>query len=414
MVNFVRAMRLPRCLAVLGWALALQPAFAAPGAAQAPPRGALVIAGGAVRPDNAVVWQRIVQLAGGPGARIAVMPSAAAHPERSGANLAAALNQYGASAFVVPLAPHLKGRDYRRDADDPAIAAAIRGASGVYFAGGDQALITRALVRADGSRSAALEAVWDVYRRGGVIAGSSAGAAIMSSTMYYDAKTVLGTLSVGVSDGRELAPGLGFIGDAVFVDQHLLARGRFARMLPAMLKKGYKLGLGVDENTAIVVSGQREVEVIGYQGALLVDLSQASVDRSVPEFNLSNARLSYLDHGDRYDLATRRYTPSQDKADGGKVDAQAPLLHEPVYSADILGHNAVLVVMARLIDNSETQAIGIASAGPGEPRPELGFEFKFTRDAASTGYQSATMEAYSILDVRLDVRPVRIARPWYQ
>jgi cyanophycinase len=251
-----------------------------------------------------------------------------------------------------------------------------------------------------------------VYRRGGVIAGSSAGAAIMSSTMYYDAKTVFGTLSQGVRDGIELTPGLGFIGSDVFVDQHLLARGRFARMLPAMLKKGYKTGLGIDENTAMVIGPQREVEVIGYQGALLVDLTQASSDPANKEFNLSNARISYLDQGDRYNLVTRRYTPSADKAEG-KVDPAKPYMAEPVYSADILGHNAALVMMTNLIDNAQAEAIGIAAAAPGEPRQDLGFQFKFSRAPDTTGYASERSEAYTILGMRLDVTPLHIVRPWY-
>jgi cyanophycinase len=274
---------------------------------------------------------------------------------------------------VVPLAPSLKQRDYRIDAEDAQLAQSIREAGGVYFAGGDQTKITRALLRPDGSRTAVLQAIWDLYQRGGVIAGTSAGAAIMSSTMY-DERSVMDTLSSGVNDGKELAPGLGFIGKDVFVDQHLLARGRFARMLPAMLKKGYKLGLGIDENTALVVQGQRNVEVIGYQGALLLDLQQATVDAATPQFNLSNARISYYDRGDRFELPSGRYTPSADKIDG-KVDPLHPANRQPVYSSDILGHNAVLILMERLIDNVQTQAIGIATAAPGEPHPELGFEF---------------------------------------
>jgi cyanophycinase len=98
-----------------------------------------------------------------------------------------------------------------------------------------------------------LDALWDMYRRGGVIAGTSAGAAIMSSTMFGRPRAVLATLKLGVTDGKEITSGLGFIGEDVFVDQHLLVRGRFARMLPAMLAKGYKLGLGIDEDTAMVV-----------------------------------------------------------------------------------------------------------------------------------------------------------------
>jgi cyanophycinase len=406
MTSFAKAVRL-MCVSLL--ALCVQVSHAA----DAPPKGNLLIAGGAVRSDNGEVWTRLVELAGGKGARIAVMPSAAGNPLRSGTNLVATLNKYGASAFAVPVGVRFKDRDYTKDAEDPALAKAIREAGGVYFAGGDQGLITKALVRPDGSRTAVLQAIWDVYQNGGVIGGSSAGAAIMSATMYYEAKTVLGTLSVGVNDGLELAPGLGFVGKDLFVDQHLLARGRFARMLPAMLKKGYKQGLGIDENTAVIINGKREVEVIGYQGALLLDLAQATTNGSEKDFNLSNARISYLDRGDRYNLLTREYTPSADKKDG-KLDPASPYLDEQVYSADMLGHNTVLVMMEKLINNSRSEAIGIATAAPGDPRQDLGFEFKLTKEAGSVGYESATSDAYTILNLRMDVRPLKITQPWYR
>lgn len=382
----------------------------------AAPKGTLVIIGGGLRGDNAEVWQRIVQLAGGPGARVAVFPSAAAHPEQAGQAIIGRLKQYGADAFLVPVAVNLADSDFRKAADNADIADAVRKAGGVFFAGGDQARITRALLREDGQRSATLEAVWEVYRRGGVIAGTSAGAAIMSSTMFYEPKTVLATLKQGVTEGREIAPGLGFIGDDVFVDQHLLVRGRFARMIPAMLKKGYQIGLGVDENTAMVIDSRREVEIVGYTGALLIDLTRATTDTAATAatgFNVKNVAISYLDRGDRYNLASRRYTPSADKA-AGKLDPKRPYLRVPVFSGDILGSNAVIELMEKLIDNSQEEALGLALGAPGEASPDLGFEFKFTKTADSVGYQSPAAEAYSIYNLRLDIRPIHLQLPLYQ
>jgi cyanophycinase len=221
-------------------------------------KGSLVIIGGGLRPNNAEVWQKIVELAGGKGARIAVFPTAAGTPEREGRMAADYLKRYGAQAFVVPIAPRLGGSDARKAADDPALARSVREAAGAFFTGGDQARITATLRRPDGSNTAVLDALWAMYRRGGVIAGTSAGAAIMSSTMFYDPPLeVLPMLKNGVVDGKDVAPGLGFVGDDVFIDQHFLIRGRFARMLPAMLARGYTLGLGIDENTAVVVAPSR-------------------------------------------------------------------------------------------------------------------------------------------------------------
>lgn len=382
------------------------------GAAEvAPPKGSLVIIGGALRADNAAVWERIVRLAGGKGARIAVFASASAYPQESGKANVELLDRYGANAFFVPVAVKLDGTDYHAAADDPALAEAVRGAAGAYFAGGDQERITRALRRPDGSNTRVLDALWQMYRGGGVIAGSSAGAAIMSSTMFGEPKPVLATLKLGVAEGREIAPGLGFIGDDVFVDQHLLVRGRFARMLPAMLKKGYKLGLGIDENTAMVVGPERDVEVVGYRGALLIDLTHASAQEGA--FNVSNVRLSYLDNGDRFNIASHAFTPSPEKAEG-KLDRAKPYYREPLFSADILGNSAVVDLMGKLIDSDQPEAIGLTLGSPQGVQPDLGFEFRFSRTDDSIGYMSAATESYSVYNVRLDIRPILIRRPLYR
>jgi cyanophycinase len=389
-------------------ALAAAPAEAAEAPAT---KGSLVIIGGALRPDNAAVWERIVQLGGGKGARIAVFASASANPEKAGAALVERLNKYGANAFFVPVAVRLTGTDYQAAADNPELAKAVRSAGGAYFAGGDQARITRALRRPDGSNTLVLDALWDLYRRGGVIAGTSAGAAIMSSTMFGHPKPVLATLKLGLTDGQEITPGLGFIGDDVFVDQHLLVRGRFARMLPAMLQKGYKLGLGIDENTAMIVGPKRDVEVIGYKGALVVDLSSANARQG--DFNVSNVRLSYLDNGDRYNIARHSFTPAPDKADG-RLDPARPYYREPLFSADILGNSTVVDLMGKLIDSDQVEAIGLTLDAANAVQPDLGFEFKFSRTGESVGYMSAATEAYSVYNVRLDIRPIVVRRPLYQ
>jgi cyanophycinase len=395
--------------------IALASALLAGASAHAAPapasKGSLVIIGGALRPDNTAVWERIVQLAGGKGARIAVFASASANPEKAGAALVERLNKYGANAFFVPVAVRLTGTDYQEAADNAQLADAVRNAGGAYFAGGDQARITRALRRNDGSNTRMLDALWELYRRGGVIAGTSAGAAIMSSTMFGHPKPVLATLKLGLTDGQEITPGLGFIGDDVFVDQHLLVRGRFARMLPAMLQKGYKLGLGIDENTAMVVGPNRDVEVLGYKGALVVDLSGANARKG--DFNVSNVRLSYLDNGDRFNIASHTFTPAADKADG-RLDPARPYYREPLFSADILGNSTVVDLMGKLIDSDQAEAIGLTLDSANAVQPDLGFEFKFSRTGESVGYMSATTEAYSVYNVRLDIRPIVVRRPLYQ
>ena len=392
------------------WALAILLASAGARAAE-PVTGSLVIIGGGLRANNAEVWQKIVDLAGGKGARIAVLPTAAGTPEREGQLAADILRRYGAQPFVVPVAPRLASTDARKAADDPALARAVREAGGAFFTGGDQARITGSLRHADGSNTALLDALWAMYRRGGVIAGTSAGAAIMSGTMFYDPPPeVLPMLKNGVVDGKDLAPGLGFVGDGVFIDQHFLVRGRFARMLPAMLAKGYTLGLGIDENTAVVVGPARDVTVIGYRGALVLDLAGATVDKAQPNFNLANARISYLDSGDRFNLATRAYAPGPDKAPLNMADREH---REPIFYPDILGNTSVVNLLEKLADSDQQRAVGIAFEGPGSRTPERGFEFTFTRVPDTKEYATNREDAYSIYRIRMDVRPVHLHQPLY-
>ena len=401
--------------------LASAPARAADAAAAASPdrgNGIAIAIGGALKYDNAEVWQRIVDLAGGRGARFAVFATAAGDPEKSAAAIVEVLNKHGAVAEHVPVAPRLKGSDWRAAARDPALAAKVRASRGIYFAGGAQERITQALYDEAGRPTPVLEAIWAVFREGGVVAGSSAGAAIMSTTMFRDAQDVISVLKYGLAEGREIDRGLGFVGPDVFVDQHFLKRGRLGRMLPLMQQKGYRLGVGVDENTAAIFRGST-VEVIGYKGALVADLSEATSDPAIGEFNVRRVRLSYLDHGDRYDLKTRRATPSPQKAGDLRIDPNAPAF-SPYFTTDafypdVLGDTTVVNLMANLIDNKQKEVVGLAFGAPDSPKADLGFEFRFSKGEGSLGWYTGAFggEDYSVYDIRLDVTPVRLARPLY-
>lgn len=398
--------------------LAIGPSMSARAAGPAPavPKGSLVIAGGALRADNATVWKTIVDLAGGRGARIAVFATAAGNPERSARFVAEVLRGAGAEPFIVPLAPRLKDSDVRKAADDAKLAAQVAGAGGAFFTGGDQGRITAALRRPDGTSTAVLDALWAMYRRGGVIAGTSAGAAIMSSTMFYEGQAPLPTLKSGITEGRDIAPGLGFIGDEVFVDQHLLVRGRFARMLPAMLARKYRLGLGIDENTAAVVTHPDgkpglSIQVIGYKGAILLDLGQATVDAARPAFNIANARISYMDAGDRYETAGATFKPGDDKE---KIEDAGPAASGAWFTPDILGNQAVVDLLWKLGAGKLPKATGIAFGGPASAAPERGFEFTFSKVPESESYESNRADTYSVYRVRLDVKPIRMKQPLYE
>jgi len=382
--------------------------------------GTAIVIGGALKTDNDAVWQRIVDEAGGPGARIAVFATAAANPERSGGQIVAALNRRGANAEAIPVAPRLKDVDLQAKLNDPALIAKVAASKAVFFSGGAQELIVDTL-QPGGEPTAMLKAVRQVFDGGGVVAGTSAGAAIMSRMMFRDAQDNLQILKGQWREKREYDRGLGFVGPDLFIDQHFLKRGRIGRMLPAMRSFGYKVGIGVEENSAIVVKGH-EVEVIGARGALLVDLSEATSDPRLPAFNLRGAQLSYLDRGDRHDLKTGVSTPAAHKLREARIDPAAsdykPYLQSDGYFMDILGDSTITTAMAQLLDSPLPEVRGLAYRArprPGDTQTDIGFEFRLYKGPGLIGWFSGALggEDYTVLKARLDVMPVRMATPLF-
>jgi cyanophycinase len=147
--------------------------------------GPAIPIGGALRDDNAAVWTRMIELAGGPGARFVVLGTASGDPEAAARGTIAALTAFGAVGEFLPVAPELKGVDNAAAVRDPELIAKVRAANGVFFTGGGQDRIVDTL-RPGGVESPLLIAIRELQQRGGVVAGTSAGAAIMSRTMFRD------------------------------------------------------------------------------------------------------------------------------------------------------------------------------------------------------------------------------------
>jgi cyanophycinase len=177
----------------------------------------------------------------------------------------------------------------------------MEGASVVFFTGGGQLRIT---TQFGGTRLC--EQIQEFYRRGGTIAGTSAGASVMSDTMLVsgdaDSTHRIGTKLL-------MAPGLGYIKD-VIIDQHFAERGRIGRLLGAVAQNPRFLGIGLDENTAIVVEKENRVRVLGGGAAYIVDGREVTCTNMTDEdqnrtLSLFNVRLHLLSQGDEFDLWTR-------------------------------------------------------------------------------------------------------------
>lgn len=381
--------------------------------------GAVVAIGGALRYDNAPVWSRLVALAGGPGARFVVLATASENPARSAALAVAALVAHGARAEALPVAPRLAGVELQQATRDPQLLARVAAARGVFFTGGAQERIVDTL-QPGGHATPLLEAIRDVLGRGGVIAGTSAGAAVLSRVMFRDATDVLAVMKGALRDGHEVDCGLGIAGPDLFVDQHFLARGRLGRMLPLLQSRGLRAGLGVEEDSAAILR-DGQVEVVGRGGALFVDLADATTDVKLGAFNVAGVRLTYLGDGDRFDLRTHALSPAAVRAGGTRIEPGAagfaPSLEERPYLMDVLADGAVLRGMTYALDGPSTEVRGLAfDAGPEAAVPRnLGFEFRFSRVPGTSGWCSSALggDSCTIENVRLDVVPVKVAQPLY-
>ncbi|WP_205481458.1 cyanophycinase [Sphingomonas arenae] len=178
-------------------------------------------------------------------------------------------------------------------------------ASGVFFSGGDQLRITSQI--GDSGIEAKVRAL---FERGGVIAGTSAGASVMSETMLVKG-TSKETHRIG---DLHMSPGLGLIRD-VIIDQHFAERGRFGRLIGAVAHNPRVLGLGIDENTAAIVEGDR-LSVIGAGAVYVVDGSTVSYSnlaeaRSEDTLSMHDVTVHVLAGGDGFDLRIRRPFPCQ-------------------------------------------------------------------------------------------------------
>ena len=289
-MNAIRPLRPPlplrtaatACLTAIAAATALS---LAPASAQqvGPANGSLIVAGGAL--SDPAVFARFVDLAGGPSAPIVIIPTAGGAEE---------YDQYfrGRRPFEAAGARDITilHTTDPEVANTDAFVEPLLDARGVWFTGGRQWRLADSYLD-----TRVHDALWAVLDRGGVIGGSSAGASIQGSYLVRgDTRT--NTIMMGDHE-----VGLGFL-KGVGIDQHLLRRNRQFDLIEVIRAKPELLGIGIDENTAIVVQGDR-FEVVGQSYAVIYD-ANATLD--------TGGLFYFLAPGDRFNMATREaFRPSR-------------------------------------------------------------------------------------------------------
>jgi cyanophycinase len=279
--------------------LALSAVLALPGVAQAP-KGTLFIVGGGPQPPALV--QEFVDLAGGKGrAKIVVFAMASGSGLTSGEEKAKDLRELGATAINVWA--------NNAQANTDSVAKLLDGATGIWFGGGDQSLLTKAL---RGTKTEA--AIHARYKAGAVVGGTSAGAAVMSSLMITgDEKhpggarpsrdsTSAGAYLTIARDNIVTDSGFALIRTAI-IDQHFLRRKRHNRLISLVLESPVRLGVGIDESTALIVEPSGTWRVAGASVAVIYDARRGTVTSADSTLGVAGMTVHVLPAGGRFDPA---------------------------------------------------------------------------------------------------------------
>ncbi len=244
------------------------------------------------------ILKRIVNEVGGPQKHIEVITTASSIPDEVGQNYLDAFGKIGCTNIGI--------MDIRKreDVQKPEYIERIRKADGVMFSGGDQLRLTSIF-----GGTEIYQILHDRYleEENFVIAGTSAGAMAMSNTMIYQGKSDLAHLKGEV----KLTTGLAFIGN-VIIDSHFDKRGRFNRLAQAVASNPQCTGIGLGEDTGVVITEGNQLEVVGSGAVVIVDgrdiLHTNITDVGLGEpIAVENLKVSIMVRGNRYLLKQRKF-----------------------------------------------------------------------------------------------------------
>ncbi len=255
----------------------------------------VLIGGGEDKEGEQVILKKVTEMAGGKDGCMVLLGTASPKPHQGLATYKKVFLQLGMrEVLILPV-------QSRADATGTWCKEVLAQATAVFMTGGDQLRITNII-----GGTVLEEELHRRFLEGLVVCGTSAGASVMSDTMLVGGEGEEPPRKAGIV----MAPGLGLLKSAV-IDQHFAQRGRMNRLLTALAHNPGILGIGIDENTAVVCRDNALLEVVGGQGVALLDgrtMGQANVTEQAPgrALAITHVTLHILDHGCRFDLKNRQ------------------------------------------------------------------------------------------------------------
>lgn len=255
----------------------------------------LVIGGAEDKYNERRILKKFLQLAGDDKAEVLIVPVASDFPEFAADVYTQAFRNLGVAN------PRVLRATSRQDVVHADHEALLDGVTGVFMTGGDQMRLVSIL----GGTQFADKLRKLVRETNIVLAGTSAGAAGMSTSMIVRGESTSHPHRNSVS----LSPGLGFLKN-IIIDQHFTERGRISRLITAVSYNPYNLGIGIDENTAIILDGKGILEVFGQGSTTIVDGSGITFNEIAEvadheSFSVCGVQLHILRDGLVYDYRER-------------------------------------------------------------------------------------------------------------
>ena len=255
----------------------------------------LVIGGAEDKYNERRILKRFLELAGGDRAEVLIVPVASDFPEFASDVYTQAFRNLGVAH------PRVLRATSRQDVVQADVGKLLDGVTGVFITGGDQMRLVSLL----GGTELADRLRHMVRDTNIVLAGTSAGAAGMSTSMIVRGEAT----SHPHKSAVRLSPGLGFLKN-IIIDQHFTERGRISRLITAVSYNPYNLGIGIDENTAIILDGKGVLEVFGQGSTTIVDGSRITFNEiaevaDTEAFSVCGVQLHVLRDGLVYNYLER-------------------------------------------------------------------------------------------------------------
>jgi len=255
----------------------------------------IIIGGGEDKRADQKILKEIVKLSGKSDARIGIITTATKFPKEVGDEYEDIFYELGAKEVnTINIADRSKS-NIRGKLEE------LFNYNCLFFSGGDQLRISSII-----GGTSFHKLLHEFYKRGKVIAGTSAGASMMSEIMIVEGDDDEAPRKCTL----KMAPGMGLIED-VIIDQHFNQRGRIGRLLAGVAQNPHIIGIGIDEDTAIIVDEKLSFSVIGRGVVTIVDgreIQYTNISEQHPDdpLALTNVKLHILPEGYGFNLVTRK------------------------------------------------------------------------------------------------------------